>query len=154
MTFHNLCAPNVTLPPATANLLGNGLKYCIETPRPHQQLDRSIQRFQRSIRLHFQFNGNSSDTESTDGDDLYNTKYIPSLYIPSTWDPPIQSDAVEHAFSKFDELIDKEKRLLPSNRRYNLSVAQRNVLQELQNRPDLIIYPTDKNLGPYIMDHP
>jgi hypothetical protein len=106
MTFHNMCSPNVTLPHATANLLGNGLKFCIKTPRPHQELKTAIQRFQRSFRLHFQFNEPSSDTESAhDDDDLYNQKYIPLLYIPSIWDPPIQKDHVENDFSKFDGLL-------------------------------------------------
>lgn len=41
---------------------------------------------------------------------------------------------------------------LPRNRRYNLSPAQRTCLSELSTRDDLIVYPTDKNLGPSVAD--
>jgi hypothetical protein len=49
-------------------------------------------------------------------------------------------------------MLHSAKKRLPTTRRYNLSLPQRSVLQELRARPNLIIYPTDTNLGPYIMD--
>jgi hypothetical protein len=44
VAFHNLCAA-AQAPPGTASLLGLGLKFCIEPPRPCQDLDRSMHPF-------------------------------------------------------------------------------------------------------------
>jgi hypothetical protein len=43
---------------------------------------------------------------------------------------------------------------IPRYRRYNLSPSQRHVLKELARRSDLIVFPTDKNLGPSISERP
>ena len=154
MAFHNLCTTAKT-PPGIANLLGLGLKYCIEPPKPYQDLDDSIRKLQRSVRLHFSFaNEDSEENEETknDDDDPATTCYIPKLYIPSTWQPGAAKDDVEAAFSTFDRKINELKRRLPKTRRYNLSQPQRNVLSELATRKDLIIFPTDKNLGPSVAE--
>ena len=53
MAFHNLCQ-NATLPPGIANLLGLGLKYCLEAPLPRSQLtglQQSLTRFERTVRI-------------------------------------------------------------------------------------------------------
>jgi hypothetical protein len=63
-------------------------------------------------------------------------------------------DHIETTFDKFERTLHSAKKRLPTTRRYNLSLPQRSVLQELRARPDLIIYPTDKNLGAYIMECP
>jgi hypothetical protein len=62
MAFHNLCL-NAQTPPGTDFLLGLGLKYCIEAPRPYQCLASSIQQIQRSVRLHSAFKDEDSDTD-------------------------------------------------------------------------------------------
>jgi hypothetical protein len=135
-----------------------GLQFCIESARPNQDVDKGIKRFQRSVRLHFHFaeeakqNGNDNDTESTHSESPATTNYIPSLYLPSTWEPPPKNDGVEFALANFDRRINDCRRALPRHRRHNLSPAQRNVIRELRNRPDLIIFQTDKNLGPSVAD--
>jgi hypothetical protein len=87
MSYHNLCSPSAA-PPGLASLLGMGLKFCIESPRPNQRIGTSLRRFQRSVRLHFHFkNENDDDTDdinSTNTDPDANIRYIPSLYLPST----------------------------------------------------------------------
>jgi hypothetical protein len=118
MAYHNLCS-DTTPPPGIASLLGLGLKFCIESPRPNQGLDLSILRFRRSVRLHFHFSnqeeGKESDgaSASTEQDDA--ETYIPLLYIPSTWDPPPKFDKVELAIVKFDASINRMVRALPTN---------------------------------------
>jgi hypothetical protein len=158
MAYHNLCL-DATPPAGIASLLGLGLKFCIESPRPNQSIDASIVRFQRSIRLHFHFAAlnkqakEDDDATSTSTDEEAPVTYIPKLYIPSTWEPPPSTcDEVEFAISKFDMKLNAMRKALPSHRRHNLSPAQRNVISELRNRNDLIIYPTDKNLGPSVSD--
>ncbi len=66
MAFHNLCL-NAQPPPGAKFLLGLGLKYCIEAPRPYQRLDSSIRRIQRSVtRLHFAFKDKEEDSDTED----------------------------------------------------------------------------------------
>jgi hypothetical protein len=128
MAYHNLCS-NASPPPGIASLLGLGLKFCIESPRPNQRIGNSIRRFQRTVRLHFHFSNeekenkeaNNSPTQSTEDDTV---TYIPSLYIPSTWDPPPKLTAVEMAIGKFDKKLNGMRQALPSFRRHNLSPSQ------------------------------
>ena len=84
MSFHNLCESN-KLPPGTANLLGLGLKYCLEAPKPqvqHSDLQRSLARFERSVRIQHAIL--SQDTTAEDEEPV---KYIPGLCVPSKWQP-------------------------------------------------------------------
>jgi hypothetical protein len=147
MAFHNLCTTNATPPPGTAALLGLGLKYCIEPPRPFQDLDSSMRRLRRDLRLHCHFN-----LDTTTADDENEDDYIPRLYIPSKWQPPQAPSDFEFTFDNFDRLLTDERRSLPWTRRFNLSPSQRHVLSQLTNRPDLIVLPTDKNLGTCIIE--
>jgi hypothetical protein len=156
MAYHNLCS-SAKPPDGIASLLGMGLKFCIESPRPNQKIADSIMKFQRTTRLHFYFTNqeegkNDDDSVSLDPDDPSTVTYIPSLYLPSTWAPPPSFDKVELAFGNFDAKLNEMKRALPRNRRHNLSPSQRNVVSELRNRTDLVIFQTDKNLGPSITE--
>ena len=54
--------------------------------------------------------------------------------------------------SKFDKKLNVLIRALPRSRRYNLTRPQRRCLGDLAQRQDLIIFPTDKNLGPSISE--
>jgi hypothetical protein len=67
MAFHNLCS-SATPPPGLANLLSMGLKYCIKSPNPYQELDNSIKRIQCSIQFHFCFA--EQDMEEDEADNL------------------------------------------------------------------------------------
>jgi hypothetical protein len=85
MAFHNLCSDTTSLP-SPANLLGLDLKYCIESPKPYQELDDSIKQMQGSIQLHFCFAEQDIEEDETDNlsvskDPNVTTNYIPSLYI-------------------------------------------------------------------------
>jgi hypothetical protein len=154
MAFHNLCSTAQT-PPGTEFLLGLGLKYCIKSPLPFQRLEKSIRRIQRSVRLHFAFKTFSEeDSESEDENEEAEARvqYIPSLYLPSDWQPPPAPESAEHAMSKFDEKLNVLIRALPRSRRYNLSRSQQHCLGDLAQRQDLIIFPTDTNLGPSIAE--
>jgi hypothetical protein len=81
-------------------------------------------------------------------------QYIPKLYIPSEWSPPIVNRDAEHALAQFENKVTSLQTKLPTTRRFNLSQPQRNVISELALRPDLIVYPTDKNLGPSVSERP
>ena len=106
-----------------------------------------MRRFRRDMRLHCCFNLDASTNESNNDDE-----HIPRLYIPSKWQPPLAPSDFEFTFDKFDRLLTDERRSLPCTRRFNLSPSQRHVLSELTKRPDLIVLPTDKNLGPCVIE--
>ena len=148
MAFHNLCT-TAKPPPGTAALLGLGLKYCIESPRPYQDLDSSLHRFRRDMRLHCCFN---LDATTNKDESTKEEEYIPRLYIPSKWQPPLAPTRFEFTFDDFDKVLTDERRSLPWTRRFNLTPSQRHVLSELTKRPDLIVLPTDKNLGPCVIE--
>jgi hypothetical protein len=80
--------------------------------------------------------------------------YILRLYIPSPWEPSwmLNRDDVESALVSMETLLLKKSIQLPRYCQYNLSHPQRQCLQELANRNDLIIYPADKNLGPCVVE--
>jgi hypothetical protein len=70
ISFHDLCQYSKP-PQGIQNLLGLGLKYCLETPRPWQDLRKSMYQFQHSVRLHFFFKNKAetdSDAESVSSD--------------------------------------------------------------------------------------
>jgi hypothetical protein len=88
MAYHNLCS-DAQPPDGIASLLGMGLKFCIESPRPKQRIDGSIKHFQRTVRPHFHFSNqeaektNDDASASLDPDGPSTVTYIPSLYLPS-----------------------------------------------------------------------
>jgi len=76
--------------------------------------------------------------------------YDPKLYVPKTdWIPECEDDKIERAFEKFQKSL--LHAMLPLTKHFNLTKQQRYVLSELKKRDDLVIFPTDKNLGPYII---
>lgn len=120
-------------------------------------MDKLIERFQHSVRLNFHFSPqeeqNDDDNTSTGTDADTTVTYIPLLYIPSTWDPPPKLDHVELSIGKFDACLNKMKRALPTCRWHNLSLLQCNVISELWTQKDLVIFQTDKILGPSVAHH-
>ena len=53
-------------PPALGNLLGLGLKFCIQTKKPSEtKLIEGIKRFKRDIRLKHKFAGCNIDNDGT-----------------------------------------------------------------------------------------
>ena len=50
-TYHNFCH-NENLPSGTEGLVGLGLKFCLETARPNQNITLSNKRITRAIRIH------------------------------------------------------------------------------------------------------
>jgi hypothetical protein len=150
MTYHNLCM-DAKIPPGIALLLGMGLKFCIESAQPKQWINKGTCRFQHSVKLHFHFaeeelQNSNNNTESILSDSQANVNYIPSLYLPSTWELPPKWDDVKFALANFDKRLNDCCWALPKHRQHNLLSSQRNVIWELCNCPDLIIFQTNKNL--------
>jgi len=147
LTFHNLCLQN-ELPPGTKHLLGLNLKYCLTSNKLDDGLNNTLLKLAQSIRTkHFL---NSTGTGE-------NSEYIPQIYLRNkTWDPPPASILIEDQITRFEKSLKKENELLQKKYRNknisNLTPLQFKALKELKQNTNLIIKPTDKNLGPAIMD--
>ena len=84
MAYHNLCI-NSTPPAAIGQLLGLGLKFCIQTPVPSESgLSLGLKRFERDVRLNYEFAGTREK--------IINKKiYIKSNYEPNPTNPQLKT---------------------------------------------------------------
>jgi len=143
LAFHNLCSTKQP-PPNMQQLLGLGLKFCIETPTPKPNLQKTVKNLVRSVRTQAYLTENNKTTNST---------YIPQLYVKNpNWTPPLASGTIEHKLFEFAALLDEKIKNHSTKKRYNTTFQQYKSLRQLKNNPDFIILNTDKNLGPAIMN--
>lgn len=143
---HNLCSSK-TPPKYFASLLGLGLKFC---PTPtytsgHDTIMSATVRFENDFLTKVLFNSSRFDP---------NDDWSPNqLYLRSqNWSPPtelIDPEVVSRCrnFSNILRPWFTKRRI-----RRNLSPIQGRLLAHLRNNPDFIIVPSDKNLGPVIME--
>jgi hypothetical protein len=139
LAFHDLTPPNVIVPPGLKNLLGLNLNFCM-TPNPisKKDLKKSLMELERSMRLKFHFR------------DKPDQEYNKNLYISNkNWIPPHGPEPMEQIFDKINNNINVMK--MPTNRYSNLSTSQKTTLKLLQDRKDLKVCMTDKNLGPALL---
>jgi hypothetical protein len=139
---HNLCQ-NIQPPPGFNYLLGLGLNFCIETLNPKPNINRTIERLQKSIRLKHWMRENNTIT---------NDDYIPSLYVPTTWKPPEAPTAIETAIKSFSLELEKTIRANKTKACTNRTKLQYHCLHSIKNDHRLIVCMSDKNLGPVLME--
>jgi hypothetical protein len=139
--MHNLCT-ELTPPENTIELLGLNLKFCIEKSTPPDQTEKAIKELTKSCRTHWLF------TEEEDEND-----YNPKIYLKSkTFDP---DPAHEYIEKRIDDLYTEIKTLIKNKKQNpstNLTAEEHNKLKELREDLRFIIFMTDKNLGPCIME--
>ena len=147
---HNLCTKQQP-PFGYEYLLGLGLKFCPSLEAPPSTLSQSVRRFKRAIRIRdYRHVAQLRNLDAAQEDEGYN----PKIYIPSSWDPPEASPAVEECLEKFEKNLQQ----LCENKRKkwtgwkNLSRRQRYLLSYLRNHPTFIVCDSDKNLGAVIME--
>jgi hypothetical protein len=122
-------------------------KYCIKRGRPcgtDVMFKRNLSRFTRSVHIRLALQHLDTDKES----------YIPGLYIPSKFEPPLADANVEARLMEFAERFERLT-LHASKRcrnRFNLNPQQYWVLRTLKSDRHFIVVLTDKNLGPAIME--
>jgi len=147
LTYHNLCTIN-KIPPGTKQLLGFNLKYCLSTKHLHQDINKTVLKMAYSIKTlyHRKELGINKDNH-----------YEKQIYMKNRlWNPPPAPLLLEDKLTDFDkEAKAKQEGLLTKVQKRNLSnltPLQANSLRHLQDNKNLLIKPTDKNLGPAIMD--
>ena len=78
--------------------------------------------------------------------------FNPRLYVNSEWNAPPCPNPHAKALDNFEDEINVLRQNLPSYRRFNLRPIQRRALSILVLNNLIIVFPTDKGLGPYVID--
>ena len=79
--------------------------------------------------------------------------FIQQLYKQNkAYAPPLATDEMEYQLERFEEQLEAATKKLPKECRSNLTLSQQKILQSLKDNKDYIILPSDKNLGPAIMN--
>jgi len=147
LTFHNLCQKNKT-PVGTRQLLGLNLKFCLSGNRTFNNINNTMLRMARSIRTHFYLKQQNFNSDEN---------YDKQIYVKlKNWHPPPAPLEVENQITTFEKLLkDRQQKLVTRNQKINLNnltPIQKKVLKDLKANKNIIIKPTDKNLGPAAMD--
>ena len=149
--YHELCT-DLKPPPNSGELLGLGLKFCLQSRRPYSKpLTSTFERLERDTRLKYFF---GTDGDAVDSETDTSSKHRRKLYIKSTWPPPLASPTVEDRLANWERSIVDHRSFLAKVSRpaTNLSKIQLNLLEKLRNDKNFIVLQTDKNLGPAIME--
>jgi hypothetical protein len=92
--YRNLCE-NLRPTSGTRQLLGLGLKFCLERKQLNQQLQDTITKITHDIRLRFEIQQNSEYFTENSGE------YSPRLYIKSNFAPKKANDHIELEIDNF-----------------------------------------------------
>jgi hypothetical protein len=147
LTFHNLCKTN-HLPPGTKSLLGLNLKYCLSSNTLPNDINSTMLKLARSIRTKYYL------AKITTGNSLEYEKQIYKKNL--NWNPPPAPLIIEDEITEFEKAIKSFQKKLSdkynSLKSPNLNPFQQKILLQLRKNHNIIIKPTDKNLGPAAMD--
>jgi len=142
LSFHNLCLPTFSpsLPPGLKSLLGLGLNFCPRPQHSNGKNDVGLTRFNKDCQTRMFFAG-SPPPESKSG------LFIRSDWKPDTNEIPVEFRARLSLFIKSTHPLYRRK---PSPS--SLLPPQKAALRWLTSHSNVIVFPTDKNLGPAIME--
>jgi hypothetical protein len=149
MKFHDLCT-YLTPPARIQALLGFDLKHCVQLKKPDTKVEDILDRIERDVCIRYLHKENlKSDDESASSNDDYD----PKIYIKlQDWQPEPCDETLETELFAFRKKVCS---LVAANKptpRSNLNKRQEQILLALQKAKQFIIMPTDKNLGPAIME--
>ena len=149
LSVHNLCS-HTHPPPGTKNLLGLGLKFCIAYKKSQPNIKLCMKKLAYTLRNRQYMLDNSKKMTH---------QYIPQLYVKlKNWNPPPANQIIEDQLMTFETLLKgaityNNKKLTSQSYHCNLTSIQQAALKELQQSKEFIILPTDKNLGPAILNY-
>ena len=142
----NLSSVNLT--ESEKSLLERGLNFC---PTPQNidwnELNADLTDFKRRLRLkHYFHENNNKEHDNTDTNTETSNKYKKS----SGWTPKRGLDpALDSYIDKVEQDINN---IQPTKITDNLTNDERNTLNQLTKRTDIIIKPADKGSGTVVMD--
>lgn len=145
-SFHNLCR-NSHISPSVVRILGLNLKFglCFLPPPKDGTSDIDFSRFRKDIRTKFEFLLFEREDNPYD-------EWNPKLHISSTRTARPASFEIESAITHFETRILQQIKSNKSRFVPNLTRHEQSVLSDLTSNPDVIIMPSDKNLGPVALD--
>jgi hypothetical protein len=141
MACHNLCS-TLTPPPKLKALLGLGLNFCPRPTRPVQPtvVDDLVKRFKRDIYTKMFFAHIESEWKA-------NQLFVRSSWEPNAPDLPPEFRARVTFFIRLLRAQFTQRRVTP-----NLTPYQGRLLRLLKASDEFIVFPSDKNLGPVILE--
>jgi hypothetical protein len=125
------------------------LKYCIASHTVKPNIKDGILKLAYKIRTKEYLQHHKDPTNPT-------TEYIPQLYVKlKGWHPPPASPTIEEEITQFEKKIKAAVNIKNLRKRNytNLTPSQRNTLYTLKHTKEFVIVPSDKNLGPAIINH-
>ena len=138
---HNYLPPDCPAPIGVEQFLGLGLKYCVQTPRPSNNLSKTFARFANDVRRISFFTFHPPDDDGT-------IRYIPKLYIKSDteWRPSDDHD-VEQCLLAFERSVRSHQRRFSRPTLSNLLPREWRLSNSLKENDTYIVVEADKNLG-------
>lgn len=152
LACHNLCT-YLHPPNGFEQLLGLGLNYCLQPTRANPQavVNAFCTRFERDLftKMYFTDKRRSGEEEEPP----------PQLFLRSNFTPPRDEILTElrartnRFLSKLKGAFATARHRTPPRRRYtNLSPFQSHLLDTFSSSTEFIVFPSDKNLGPAILE--
>ena len=147
LAFHNLCKTQ-KLPLGAKELLGLNLKFCLSSGEITNDIKKTVMQMAKSIRTRHFLTTNGTTENNT---------YEKQIYIKNTsWNPPQAPLHIEDKITQFDKTLKLLHQQLNEKHKHkkltNLTPFQVKTLKELKSNKDITIKPTDKNLGPAVLD--
>jgi hypothetical protein len=139
LAYHNLCIDKRKVAPIYRALLGLGLNFCLRPPRSSGPYDPDSERFRRDLYTRMFFAGSPQLPETR-------------LFIRSNWFPTAEKIPIEFRARVTHFILTAQKLFVPKVHPSNLLPHQTLALNALRKNPELIVWKTDKNLGPAIIE--
>jgi hypothetical protein len=147
LTFHNLCK-DIKLPIGAKALLGLNLKFCPSNNTINQDMSKTLLKMAYSICTKFQLDAMGLSDNSNFEKQIYTKN--------KNWNPVPAPLIIEEKLTEFGKALNEEKNKIilkyTGRNLNNLMPSQRLVLHLLKHNKHLTIKPTDKNLGPAVVE--
>ena len=141
IAFHNLCLPSFPLPAGLKSLLGLGLSFCPRPPMTNNKSAVQLKRFYRDCNTRMFFGGSPNADDDT------------GLFVRSDWEPDSEEIPIEFR-ARVSYFIKRVGALFKRRRRVQSSLlpSQMAAFKWLEAHDNVVVFPTDKNLGPAVME--
>jgi hypothetical protein len=149
LKYHNLCT-HLTPPLGLKSILGYDLKHCVQHKTPQTDAETILKRLDRDVRIRFRHGANQEDDNTAE--DPFDT-YDPKIYVKlKNWEPELCAQDIEEELADFRRQFTTLVASHAPTPTSNLSQRQEKLLEALKKAKQFVITPTDKNLGPAILE--
>ena len=124
------------------NLLGLGVNFCLKYTKPGNKYEETFDILKKDIRRIYFFSDKPEDS----------SRYIKNIYIPSKWEFDPAEEIIEDQLLSFERELKNAAQRFQVRRKSNITKLQLTTLKKLHKNDNFIVAPSDKNLGPVIME--